>query len=358
MRLLLILALTLAAGCSAATTPMSFQAYRSLLQERLAAIVEAGAVGVLAEVRHEGRTYLLSSGKAELGGQTPPVADGRFRAWSITKTVTATGVLKLVADGRLSLEDTVETHLPGLLPDGGKVKVRHLLNHTSGIADYVGDLPSTPQELRATDPEPRDLVASVAPRGLAFTPGSEHAYSNTNYAILGLIIEKVTSQPWRTYLTRRVITSAGLEQTILPGQNIAIPGPHAHHYAPLSGRREPQDVTELNPAEAGPAGEMISTAADINTFYAALLTGRLLPAELLKQMLEVTDDRPYGLGVIGTKTPCAGLRYGHTGSFPGYRTQAWSSRQATTQVSMSLNLADTNQLDEPVEEFIEAAFCP
>lgn len=357
MRLPLVRTLTPATGRSAAT-PMSPHAYRSLLQGRLDAIVEAGAVGVLAEVRHEGRTYPLSSGKAERGGQAPPAVDGRFRAWSITKTVTATGVLKLVADGRLSLEDTVETHLPGLLPDGGEVEVRNLLNHTSGIADYTDDLPFTPRGLRATAPEPRELVTSVAARGLAFTPGGEHAYSNTNYAVLGLIIEKVTGRPWRTYLTRQVIIPAGMEQTVLPGQNIAIPSPHAHHYATFPGHREPRDITELNPAEAGPAGEMISTASDINTLYAALLSGRLLPAEPLKQMLKITDDRPYGLGITGKKTPCAGMRYGHTGSFPGYRTQAWSSRQATTQVSMSLNLADTNHLDEQVEEFIEAAFCP
>lgn len=173
-----------------------------------------------------------------------------------------------------------------------------------------------------------------------------------------MIIEEVTGEPWRTYLTRQVIIPAGLGQTVLPGQDIAIPSPHAHHYATFPGDREPRDVTELNPAQAGPAGEMISTAADVNTLYAALLSGRLLPAESLKQMLEITEDRPYGLGITGRKTPCAGLRYGHTGSFPGYRTQAWSSRRATTQVSMSLNLADTNQQDEPVEEFIDAAFCP
>lgn len=157
--------LTPVSGCSTAAPPVSPQVYRSLLQERLDAIVEAGAVGVLAEVRHEGRTYRLSSGKAERGGQAPPAVDGRFRAWSITKTVTATGVLKLVADGRLSLEDTVESHLPGLLPDGGEIRVRNLLNHTSGIAEYADDLPFTPQGLRATVPEPRDLVASVAPGG-------------------------------------------------------------------------------------------------------------------------------------------------------------------------------------------------
>ncbi|WP_338782592.1 serine hydrolase domain-containing protein [Streptomyces sp. DG1A-41] len=192
-----------------------------------------------------------------------------FRAGSVTKTFIATVVLQLAAEHRLSLSDTVEQHLPGLVRgagnDGRALTLRSLLTHTSGLYDYTKDTGGT------TPVTPRQAVR------IALThPPAERgrfSYSNTNYVLLGLVVEQVTGHSYATEAERRIITPLGLTGTSFPGSRSSLPSPHGRAYA-----ADGTDVTDLDPRVASAAGELVTTLADLDRFYSALLGGRLLPA--------------------------------------------------------------------------------
>uniref|UniRef100_UPI003B63A0C4 serine hydrolase domain-containing protein n=1 Tax=Streptomyces sp. NRRL S-118 TaxID=1463881 RepID=UPI003B63A0C4 len=273
----------------------------------------------------------------------------RFRAGSVTKTFIATVVLQLDAERRLRLDDTVASHLPGLLagPTGRRVTLRALLSHTSGLPDYTtsaGPAPTTAVEAV------RSALAFRPPR----PPGS-YAYANTNYAVLGMVVERVTGRSYATEARRRIINPLGLTGTSFPGARTALPDPHGVAYD-ARGR----DVTALDPRGAGAAGELISTLDDLNRFYAALLGGRLLPPPQLRALL---DTRPahgaYGLGIYPRTLSCGTTVWGHNGHIPGsyVRTAATADgrRSLTFRVNTDTLVAGTLAALEPA--LLEDEFC-
>ncbi|MHA5052727.1 serine hydrolase domain-containing protein [Streptomyces sp. SD15] len=272
-----------------------------------------------------------------------------FRAGSITKTFIATVVLQLAAEHRLSLSDSVDAHLPGLVRgagnDGRRLTLRSLLTHTSGLYDFTADtkgtVPVTP--LQAVHIA---LTHPPAARG-------RFAYSNTNYVVLGMVVEQVTGHSYAAEAERRIITPLRLTGTSFPGARVSLPSPHGRAYA-----ADGSDVTDLDPRVAGAAGELVSTLADLNRFYSALLSGDLLPARRLREMLDTrTAQGTYGMGLYPVKLPCGTTVWGHNGRISGsyVRTAATvdGRRVLTFRVNMD-GIADPDL--EPA--LLAAEFCP
>ncbi|WP_306215335.1 serine hydrolase domain-containing protein [Actinoplanes sp. RD1] len=334
-------------------------------QSRLDAITAAGTIGVLAEVRGPDGTWRGTAGVARRGTSEPVPAGGRFRAGSITKTFVATVVLQLVDEGRLRLDDPVDRWLPGVVPDGRRITVRHLLNHSSGLADYADTLPMPPApEFFAgrwrTWTAAELIRRAVANPPASTPPGSAYAYSNTGYLVLGEIVEAVTGRPYGKEIERRILRPLHLRDTTVPGTAPGIPGPHPHGYVP-GPDGDLVDYTEMNPSMFGAAGEMISTTRDLDEFSGALAGGRLLPPPLLAAMkTPAVAGGSYGLGLERRDTPCGIRAYGNDGGTLTY--QAWTfstedgGRQVTVAVTPDLR-RDPVAVFAAVNAFLDAALC-
>ncbi|WP_414170270.1 serine hydrolase domain-containing protein [Streptoverticillium reticulum] len=345
------------AGLSAAppvsaSRPAGHAATRAVM----GAIVRGGVPGVLGRAREAGRIWTASSGVADLRNRRAPRPGDRFRIGSNTKTFVATVVLQLEAEHRLALGDTVEHWLPGVVHgnghDGSRITVRQLLNHTSGIFNYTDDPVLSAKFFGKDFPRhrfdtyrPRELVRTAMAHRPVFAPGTGWSYSNTNYILAGMIIEKVTGHSYATEIRHRIIKRLGLHSTIVPGTSPRIPRPAEHGYMKLPGESPGtplHDVTAMNPSVAGSAGEMISSAGDLQAFYRALLRGRLLPKRQLDEMLTTVDTGirgigRYGLGIDEQRLSCGTTVWGHGGGIPGFLSLVNSTRDAGHTAVFSVN---------------------
>ncbi|BFV59562.1 serine hydrolase domain-containing protein [Kitasatospora sp. CMC57] len=327
---------------------------RAALDRALGDVVDVGgASAALGRVVQEGRTvWQGAAGKADLDTGAAARADGRFRIGSTTKTFVATVVLQLVGERKVELDAPIERYLPGAVPNGANITVRQILNHTSGLYSYTGDprlglseegLPQWVASGRWTTYRAQDLLAIADDHQSEFAPGTDWSYSNTNYIVAGLLIEKVTGRSWGTEVEHRIIRPLGLRDTSMPDTSTAVPGPHAKGYARLGDTRF--DVTRLNPSMAGSAGAGVSTTADLARFNTALLGGRLLrPAELAEMKTPspqaVRRGVEYGLGLWRTTLPC-GEFWGHDGGIPGYSTMLMGDVTGRRQITYSVNPLDS-----------------
>jgi D-alanyl-D-alanine carboxypeptidase len=308
-------------------------------------VVAAGAPGAAALVKDGHATQQAASGLADLRSGRPMRPGLTYRAGSVTKPVVATVVLQLVAEGRLSLSHTVARWLPGILPYGDQVTVRQLLNHTSGVPDYVAEplvqLYTSPQgRFRAW--RPRELVALVADQPPLFPPGTGWSYSNTDYVLAGLVVEAATGTRLGKELNRRILRPLGLRDTFFPVNRPDIPGRNARGYSlPLGQEEGPLlDFTVYNPSLAWAAGNLTSDLGDLARFFRALLGGRLLPPRLLAEMTTPVDTGQglgYGLGLVVLETP-AGRLIGHDGAIPGFLNVALSTEDGRRQVVVMTNV--------------------
>ncbi|MEN2421510.1 serine hydrolase domain-containing protein [Streptomyces rimosus] len=332
---------------------------RKGLDRSLAAVHSAGMYGVYAAVRDGEDEWRGAAGLADVDTGRPVRSQMEHRIGSITKTFTAVGILQQVARDRIALDAPVARYLPGVVPGdlGRQITVRMLLNHTSGIGDYIpGAFPS----LRRLDPQslddnrfrhfsPLELVRYGLAEPRTGAPGAVFSYSNTNYVLAGLILTKVTGQDAEKYLTRHVIRAAGLRHTYFP-RTPYIKGPHAKMYESLYGRIDPpRDYSVYDMSWAWALGSLVSTTADLNQFYRALLTGGLLaPAELREMQTTVAvpglPGRYYGLGLYSQDMPC-GRFWGHDGGVFGAGTYALTSPDGRRQVSLGINLMKYQHLD-------------
>ncbi|GGR87064.1 D-alanyl-D-alanine carboxypeptidase [Streptomyces aureoverticillatus] len=309
------------------------------LQQQVEAVHDTGAVGVHAEVTSPDTRESAYAGTAAMNTTRPMPRDGRFRIGSATKTFTATVVLQLVGEGRMSLEDTVERWLPGVVRgngnDGGQITVRQLLQHTSGIPDVKPEIPALnsadgyrAERFRTYTPE--ELVGLAMRHPAKSSPGAGWSYSNTNYILAAMIIHKVTGRSWAREVKDRIIRPLGLRDTSTPGAFPFILGPHAQGYAAFD-TGTGTDVTVLNSSMAVGSGSIISTAHEMNQFYAALLGGRLLAPAQLDEMTTTMPALPdlgvrYGLGLAEIPLPCGGSYFGHRGELLGYVTWGGATR--------------------------------
>ncbi|MEV7782407.1 serine hydrolase domain-containing protein [Kitasatospora sp. NPDC088351] len=343
-----------APGTGPAAAGPALRVDRSALDDAVRGMVKAGgASATLAAVREDYRiTWQRAAGTADLATGAPATADGRFRIGSVTKTFVSTVILQLAAEHRIRLDDSVETILPGAVPNGSGITVRQLLNHTSGLFNYTEDASfdlSDPARLQAwlsggryTSYQPQQLVDLANTHPPYFAPGQGWHYSNTNYILAGMMIERVTGRSWADEVERRIIQPLGLTGTSMPINSPVIPGPHANGYYQVAGG--PEDVTSLDPSMAGSAGAGISTTADLTTFISALLGGRLLgPAELreMKRTSAYGEGTTYGLGLQRKDGPC-GEYWGHGGGIPGYSTMMLGEVHGQRQFAASINPYDVS----------------
>ncbi|MFE6867880.1 serine hydrolase domain-containing protein [Kitasatospora sp. NPDC057692] len=336
------------------------------VQRGLDALVrDDGLPAALASVKDRtGRTRTYTAGVGDLATGAKVPGDGQVRIGSNTKTFTAVVALQLVGEGRIGLDEPVETYLPGLVRgegiDGRGITVRQLLQHTSGLPEYEGDISEA--DIRNRYFEPRDILDVAFRHKADFDPGAKFAYSSTNYVLVGLIIQKVTGRPLAEEIGRRILQPLGLRHTSFPAAgDRSIREPHPKGYTRESASEPLRDITELDPSAAWAAGQMISTNADLNRFFSELLAGRLLPAAQLAQMrttVPIGDSGAgYGLGIISRPLSCGGAYWGHGGDIPGYETRGGVTEDGRaaniTVTSIPVDGATTKHL----ESVVDTALC-
>ena len=296
-------------------------------------LVDAGFPAALAAVtKADGSTVGVAVGKGNLEtGEAPPL-DGEVRIGSNTKTFVAVVIMQLVQEGKITLDEPIETYLPGLLHgegiDGAKITVRQLLQHTSGLPEYTDTVPGETDifQIRDNYYSTRDLLDVALSKPAAFEPGSQFKYTNTNYIVLSLLAEKVTHRPLAEQITKRIIEPLGLTHTYLPGpgeENIR--GTHPHAYT-RNNQGQLEDITRQDPSAAGGAGAMISTPSELTKFLQATFNGTLLNQDSITEMkktVEASDligvpGSGYGLGIFSMPLSCGGEAWGHSGGIPGY----------------------------------------
>lgn len=297
-----------------------------------------GALAAVTDAR--GRERNLTAGVGDLGARTPVPVDGQVRIGSSSKTFTAVVVLQLVAEGEIALDEPIESYLPGLVRgtgiDGHDITVRQLLNHTSGLPDHVGLLGDF-VETRAWHRSPRDLLDLALSQPREFPAGEGWGYSNTNYVLAGMLVEKVAHRPLDEVVTQRIIEPLGLTGTYVPGRGEqAIRGEHpvGHHALTYPFGGDLVDFSDFDASWGWAAGEIVATPSDVNRFYTALLDGKLLAPAELDQMRQTVapgegaflDGAEYGLGLVRFTLSCGAVAWGHGGDIPGHE-----SRSAVTE---------------------------
>ena len=344
------------AGCSAEPTPADSDSTTSPTHTLDAATIEqfqkalddtraaGGFPGVITTVISPQGTWIGTSGVAAAGTDRIPTPTDRTRVGSLTKTMTATIVLQLVEEGEVSLDDTIEEYVPGM-PNGDIATLRQLTDMSSGIPSYTGD-PQWQQQAFA-DPEkhwtPEELVGFVKDAPADFAPGQGWAYSNTNYVLLGMVIEQVTGQPITDVFAQRIFEPLGMTDTSFPTDTNALPDPHLDG---VTGQGQPDgqtaDATNFSPSIAYTAGEVISTLEDLQKWGDALFTGEGIlnsDTQQLRRESVIRDIPPaysdtvgYGLG-IGVH----GDWWGHDGAIPGYTTSLSYSDALDTTIIVITN---------------------
>lgn len=378
------LLVTIAAPAASADTGVTDRFLdRASLRSTLDAVHEAGMYGVYSAVREGRARWAGAAGVADVETGRPVRPGMRHRVGSISKTFTAVAVLQQVEQGRVRLDAPVGEYLPDLVSGerGREVTVRMLLNHTSGIGDYIpGAFPSLVEGSTASLDEgrfrsiaPEELVRLGLEAPVTGQPGEQPgSYSNTNYVIAGLLLEKVTGQDAETYTTRNVIDRAGLRHTSFP-RTPYIKGPHSKMYESFYGLIDPpRDYSVYDMSWAYTAGAVVSMTDDLNQFYRTLLRGGLVGPAALDEMMRTVDvgGIDYGLGIYSLDLPGCGRFWGHDGAVFGAGTVAYSSPDGRRQVALGLNLMkyqrvneggtgwEPSPIDDAVNAYVVGALCP
>ena len=352
-----ITVLIVSAGCASSTpeSPPSVsavstsEAFTPEVEARLQTVLDGiiakfDAPGVQAGVWTDGGQWIGSAGVAEKGSTREITTADHTRIGSITKTMTATVILQLIEEGKVSFDDVIDTYVPGM-PNGDTVTIKNLLEMQSGIPTYTTGESSVVAKYSA-DPtssfSAQELVDSVKKMPPMFAPGTTFFYSNTNYVLLGMVIEKVTGASIADNFGQRLLGPLGMSQTSVPGTATELPEPYLFG---ISEQADPlgkvKDATNWNPSFADTAGEVISTLDDLRIWGVALGTGEgilrpetqeLRVASVKQTVPPNTPDRSYGMGIVNT----AGW-LGHTGEIPGYNTVLNYQPDSRTTIAVMVN---------------------
>jgi D-alanyl-D-alanine carboxypeptidase len=330
-------ALLVCAAAPAAPASASHPPLPTVLRAATGRAVADGYPAALAYARRGAASATAVAGLADVATGRPAAAEDRFRIASNTKSFVATVLLRLVAEHRVALDDTVARWLPGVVAgsgnDGRRITLRELLNQTSGVYDPTTDPAFFAPYLQRHDMgyvyTPRQVVAEATAHPPLFPPGTRWNYSNTNYLLAGLVIEAVTGRSAEQEITDRILRPLGLTRTTLPRTDPRIHGRHLHGYD-LSHR----DVTVFSPSYDWTAGAMISTLADLAAFDRALFGGLLLPPaeqRALETVPDVPGDDGYALGVTRSTVDCGGGRraavWETDGGGPGFTSLSLTSAE-------------------------------
>ncbi|MEU4813100.1 serine hydrolase domain-containing protein [Nocardia fluminea] len=336
--------------------------------------VRQGYPGAQAVITDNGHTWSVTAGVADLATGRPFSDGGRLRIASNTKPFVATVMLQLVAEGKVELDAPVERYLPGVVHgpgiDGDRITIRNLLQHTSGLPEYAAEFGAPPkpgqvagltEQVRWGTTDTADMIRNALTAPADFEPGAHWAYSNTNYAVAGMVIEQITGNPVGTEITHRIIVPLGLRDAYYPNPaEIDIRGPHPQGYTEIDGARV--DYTSQNVSWAGAAGAMVASGADLNHFFTALLDGKLLPPA---QLAEMKNVRPtgldstwsYGLGLARMTMSCGNELWGHTGGLSGTVTYGGVVLTTGRAVTIALNQDLMDDRSREGSRALDAAAC-
>jgi D-alanyl-D-alanine carboxypeptidase len=318
----------------------------------LQGVVEATAKelllpGAMVLLRTPQGDFAFGYGATELGGTTSPRADTHFRAASNTKTMTAAVIMLLAQEGKLRFDDPVSKYVAGV-PNGENITISELLKMRSGLYNHT----SAPEIAESLDHDPtrawtpQELLAIAFKRPPNFAPGEDYEYCNTNYVLLGLIVEKLAGAPLAKIFQDRLFGPLGMKHTSLPADTSnTIPEPYSHGYlygstsyaladasypadlqaAAKAGTLKPNDDTGQNPSYAFAAGNVISTADDLAIWIRALVGGKLFDASHQRQWLDSLEaedpskplGQKYGYGISQISFGPNRV-YFHGGEMPGY----------------------------------------
>ncbi|MFI8071499.1 serine hydrolase domain-containing protein [Streptomyces sp. NPDC086033] len=323
-----------------------------------------GAPGSMARVDDGNSVYRAAVGVADRKSEQTMSDTDRFRIGSVTKTFTAVVLLQLVDEKKLELDAPVNRYLPGLLPDD-RITVRHVLSHRSGLYDYTNEMfAKTVQGFEAVRKKvftPEELVKRSLGKPRTNAAGAVYSYSNTNFVVAGMLIEKLTGNPVRTEYEKRIIEPLQLRDTFYVHPGMKIPGRHAHGYLTPDQAGAPLvDATEQTASWAQSAGALISSTRDLNTFLSALLGGRLTSAAQLAQMerwAPAGSGQAYGLGLRRRDLSCGVSVYGHTGAVQGFYTYAFASKDGKRALAAVANTSNNGKVLNTMLRTLDSTFC-
>ncbi|MCD2104441.1 serine hydrolase [Rhodococcus erythropolis] len=345
------------ASCSASPPPPSE------LQSVLNALTSSGVVGAIATLDDSNATTVTTSGVSNRNDGRLIGDNDRVRIGSVTKTFTASLVLQLVAEGKIDLDAPIERYLPGLLRSeiyGDTITVRQLLQHRSGLPEYAGE-PGADEWAAANEGRtltPSEAIALALGKPAQFEPGTSFVYTNTNYIVLGMLVEAVTERSYADELQSRILDPLSLYDTYLPPTaERDIKGDHLSGYQDLGNGLT--DVTRIEPSVPWSAGAMISTGKDLNAFWRALLDGHVVPS---KELAEMTSPQVatteagglgFGMGVVATELSCGVTYIGHSGVIRGYQTMSGATQNRAFTITISALPKD----DPDIAAMISRAVC-
>jgi len=354
------------AGCSASPDPAPSQPLGELqadLKQFSTDRLAAGASAVLIQTRLGGDAWSGATGVRDLETKVPAESGDSFHVASLTKSMVATSALKLVEQGKMQLDGLVSDYLPefdSLVHPPEPITVRMLLDHTSGMPTFEEPLiRSGPLKQVLTTPltvERRLELIGTVPWD-ADNVGV-YEYSSSNYVVLGLLIEGVTGRSLEDVLRADIVEPLGLAGTLLAGTARA-PATMVHGYVMIDGERV--DAVDAGVQSGSASGGMISTVQDVNVFYAALLSGKLMGPALVEEM-QSPNSSEYGLGLAKWWDSCTSdFYYGHLGGAPGYASIAMISADGSRQLAVFMAhaaeplSADASPSDYGLVEFAQKA---
>jgi D-alanyl-D-alanine carboxypeptidase len=332
----------------ATATPMNDALAQRLDTAVNQAMVAVNVPGAIIGVWGPDGSYVRAFGVADKATGAPMKTDFYHRIGSQTKTFTATGVLQLADQGKVGLDDPIAKYIEGV-PQGDKITMRQLLRMQSGLFNY-SESPAFQQAMFA-DPRtpfsPQELLGFAFAEPNVFPPGEGFLYCNTNYILLGLVVEKVGGQPLHDYVRDNILTPLGMSHTSFPTTN-AFPEPHAQGYTVQTADGKEATATDWDPSWGWAAGAMISTLDDMHIWAPALATGKLLTPKLQTERLQTVGapglppQDGYGLGIFNL-----GGWIGHNGSLPGYQTVSVYLPEKQTTMVILTNTDIEHQGSEP-----------
>lgn len=308
-----------------------------------------------------------TAGVGDLGTGAEVPVDGQVRIASNTKAFTATVVLQLVGEGEVELDAPIETYLPGLVRgegiDGRRITVRQLLQHTSGLPNYTAVADMDPFATRDTYVTPRATTDLAFTQPALFEPGTDWSYSNTNYTVLGMLIEAVSGRPLAEQVTQRIIEPLDLEHTYVPAPGErTLRGEHPRGYHPDEDGKQ-VDISVMDPSLAGAAGDIVSTPGELAEFFSALIGGELLEPAQLEQMqtlVDMPEEYPgdgYGLGLIRSTLSCGVVLWGHGGDIQGYATRGGVAEDGRGVIYAVTSLPDSMDTIYAMEDTVDDIVC-
>jgi D-alanyl-D-alanine carboxypeptidase len=350
----------------AQTPTANTAALKTALQAKLDEWHKAGSFpgATLGVVLPNGESFSLAVGFSDRDARTPMKPNDRMLAGSVGKTFAAATALQLVKEGKIGLDDKIEKYLGSepwfsRLPNAKDITVRQLMNHTSGLVRYefkqqfTKDLTANPAKVW----KPAELVAYLLDEKPPFEAGKDWVYSDTNYIVLGMIIEKVTGKKFYNEAHRRLIKPLKLTDTI-PQDGPTLRGVVQGYAGPNNpfGGTDAMIVNgkfAINPQFEWTGGGYASTTHDLARWVKMIYEGKAFSAELLPQVLEgvlapmLGKENKYGLGAIIRKTTI-GPSYGHSGFFPCYMTDMAYFPEQKVAVAVQVNTSVGRSLGKPL----------